>query len=408
MNVVISALAVTFGIQAALAAGIYAPPTLAPSAHAELGVRASAVGLFTALSYLCAALSSALGGPLIARLGPMRVSQICLGLCALGLFAVATAWLPLVLVGAILIGMAYGPATPASSQILVALTPARLRATILSLKQTGVPAGGVAVGAFVPAIASSLSWRGAVVALGLVCTVLALGCEAVRERLDASGGRASPRHTFDPLEPLRLAREDARLRQLASVAFLYSGAQLCFATYLVVYLVEVGQVSLYVAGAGMSMFMLGGIVGRILWGALADATRQGRKVLAGLGAGSGLMALTLIGLTPGWSRGVALVACVLCGITAIAWNGVQLAEVARRAPEGRIAAATGMSMVFSYLGVVVAPLLFWLLHTLTGTYAAGFALSASFSFLGAIVLWRDRGVPYLGEGMPGSGFSRRA
>jgi hypothetical protein len=43
--------------------------------------------------------------------------------------------------------------------------------------------------------------------------------------------------------------------------------------------------------------------------------------------------------------------------------------------------------------VVTAPLVFWLLLTATGSYAAGFVLSAAFSFAGAFVLLRRRPGP---------------
>ena len=124
----------------------------------------------------------------------------------------------------------------------------------------------------------------------------------------------------------------------------------------------------------------------MVWGTVADRTARGSRVLAALGAGSGVMALALTAVTAQAPLGLAIGLCFLCGLTAIAWNGVQLAEVARHAPEGRVAAATGLSMVSSYLGVVAAPLLFWMLHAATGSYAAGFALSAGFSLAGAWVL----------------------
>src|SRR5690606_10256878 len=105
---------------------------------------------------------------------------------------------------------------------------------------------------------------------------------------------------LDLLEPLRLARREKPLRRLAVVAFLYSGVQLCFATYLVVYLVTRGGMTLVAAGAAMSAFMLGGLFGRVLWGAVADRTRRGSRVLAGLGLATGFFALALIALTPRW------------------------------------------------------------------------------------------------------------
>ncbi len=385
MKDVLPALAVTFAIQVALAAGIFAPPVLAAAAHQDIGVPASAIGIFTAIAYLAAAIGSFMAGPLVARMGPVRTSQLCLVVSAVGLAIVASASLPLVILGALLLGAAYGPATPASSQLLVALTPARLRATVLSLKQTGVPVGGVAVGALLPALSFTLGWNLGVLMVAASCLLLAIACEPMREGLDREGA-GTPSRGVGLWEPLRLLRDHVRLRELAMVAFLYSGAQLCFATYLVIYLVEVGKVSLVAAGAGMSAFMAGGIVGRVIWGTVADRSARGGRVLAALGAGSGAMALALIVAIPRSPLTVAIGLCFFCGMSAIAWNGVQLAEIARNAPEGRVAQATGLSMVSSYLGVVTAPLLFWLLHAVTQSYAAGFTLSAAFSLAGAWIL----------------------
>lgn len=387
MSPVIPALAVTFAIQALLSAGIFAPPVLASAAQGDIGVAASSVGVFIAIAYMAATVTSCVSAALIARLGPLRVSQYSLVASALGLAAIASAHLALVVLGALLLGAAYGPATPASSQILLARAPLGMRATILSIKQTAVPFGGMAAGAMLPWMVVYWGWRGGALALALGCVVLALLCQSVQRAIDAQpsgGGHAS----IDITAPLRLARGHRQLRVLSIVAFFYSGVQLCFGTYLVVYLVEHGGLTLVAAGVGMSTFMLAGIIGRVFWGALADKTRRGRLVLAVLGVGSCTVACGFVLLDAEWSAARVWILCFFAGFTAIAWNGVQLAEVAHHAPQGSIAAATGMTMMFSYLGVVVAPLAFWLLFTLTGSYPAGFIASALFSALGALVLLR--------------------
>jgi MFS family permease len=60
------------------------------------------------------------------------------------------------------------------------------------------------------------------------------------------------------------------------------------------------------------------------------------------------------------------------GASAIGWNGVYLAEVARRAPEGMASMATGGTLAFTFLGVVIGPPIFGALSTWFGTYRAGF------------------------------------
>jgi MFS family permease len=78
---------------------------------------------------------------------------------------------------------------------------------------------------------------------------------------------------------------------------------------------------------------------------------------------------------------------LLFGASAIGWNGVYLAEVARQAPEGKASVATGGTLTFTFLGVVVGPPLFGALATLFGTYGAGFwALAVISSFCSFVLL----------------------
>jgi hypothetical protein len=51
-----------------------------------------------------------------------------------------------------------------------------------------------------------------------------------------------------------------------------------------------------------------------------------------------------------------LVLSFVFGVTASGWNGVFLAEVARLAPEGRVAEATGAILVPGFTGLVIGPL----------------------------------------------------
>src|SRR4029079_18591922 len=92
-------------------------------------------------------------------------SQACVLLCALGVcsIAAAPATTPLLLVlAAIIVGLGYGPITPASSHLLQRTeSPSRLALTF-SIKQTGVPAGVALAGALLPAATLAIGWGPAV------------------------------------------------------------------------------------------------------------------------------------------------------------------------------------------------------------------------------------------------------
>ena len=145
-------------IQAMVSMAVFTPPVLAPLAAPEIGLSPSAAGLSTALIYGAAAIAALVSGGFIARLGPMRTSQLCLLLVAIGISCMALAHPLAAAFGAVLIGLGYGPVTPSSSAILNERTPPHLRAFIFSVKQTGVPIGGGLAGALVPLLI--VGWAG--------------------------------------------------------------------------------------------------------------------------------------------------------------------------------------------------------------------------------------------------------
>jgi len=65
------------------------------------------------------------------------------------------------------------------------------------------------------------------------------------------------------------------------------------------------------------------------------------------------------------------------GGTAIGWNGVYLAEVAREAPVGKTVEATGGALFFTFFGVLITPPLFAAIVEGGGSYATAFAAVAA-------------------------------
>jgi hypothetical protein len=71
-----------------------------------------------------------------------------------------------------------------------------------------------------------------------------------------------------------------------------------------------------------------------------------------------------------------LAVCAVYGASAVGWNGVFLAEVARLAPEGRVAIITGGTQFYTFGGVLVGPPVFGATVSASGSYAVGFVLVA--------------------------------
>ena len=133
-------LLITLLIQSFSALGLMAVPVLIP---AELGpprLTPAGIGAYLLCAYAGAMLGALSAGALVERWGAIRTSQCALLLTATGL-ALAALYPSALLLAALLLGMGYGPITPASSHVLIQTTPANRLNLVFSVKQTGVPVG---------------------------------------------------------------------------------------------------------------------------------------------------------------------------------------------------------------------------------------------------------------------------
>ena len=174
----------TLFIQAMVSMALLTLPVMAPVAAKDLAVSPALVGVYVALTYLGAMISSLTSGTSVTRFGPIRVSQLGLVLCAMGLCLCAVPWLPATGLGALLIGLGYGPITPASSQILTRTTPAHQMSLVFSIKQTGVPLGSMLAGAIVPSLMLGIGWQLSLISVALVCLISAILSQPLRHEMD--------------------------------------------------------------------------------------------------------------------------------------------------------------------------------------------------------------------------------
>ena len=385
------ALALTTLAQALVSMAVFAPSVLAPAAQAEIGVAATSVGIFTALVFVGAAFASPLAGGRVVRDGPLRVNQQSLLWAGAGIAVFASA-APLVLAcGALAIGMGYGALTPAGSAVLSRRSPPRLRNVIMSIRQSGVTLGGALTGVLLPPLIVSHGWRAAAFTVAVLCVLFAIVLQTVRERYDAERTDVHHPGHSSYIVMLRMVFRHAELREGTLTSFTYSGAQMCCGSFLVVFLTERAGMGLVQAGTVYSIAMIAGIVGRLSWGALADLLDRPRLVLGSIGVITAGCSFAAALVTPQWPYAAIVALCVAFGASAFGWNGLYVAEIARIAAGADVALATGAALMFTYVGIVVMPVVFWLLVTLTGGYAASFMLVGASALAGGVVFLRRHG-----------------
>ncbi len=384
----LAALSVTLGVQMLAAFTLTLPSVLAPAAAADLGVQAQHVGWLISTAYLTAMLSGLNGGWLAQRRGAVRVSQWALLACAAGLGLLA-AGLPLLPLAAIAIGIGYGLTNPAAAEILSRHAPVDRRGLFFSIKQTGVPLGVALAGVSLPWLLVAFGWRGATLAMALPIAAIALWIEWSRRALeDGAPGRGAPGMRSPAprapglgalararlLVPLREVLAFAPTRRLALVSLVYAFTQVSFLTFFVSLLKIEHDFSLALSAGLLAASQAVSVVGRIGWGHVSDRWVDPTRLLGVLGL---LMAvgMALLGLAPAstpWQGMLAIT--LLCAATAVAWNGVFFADLARQVPPDQVAHATGATQFVTFIGGMTGSGLFAALVSATGSYSTVYAV----------------------------------
>lgn len=373
-------------------------PIVAPAMSAEFGWDGSSIGYLTAGNALGALIILVVGSGVLKRVGGTRLLQLSLflGAVCLGLFLSPS--IALALAACFIIGISTGVASPAGSEVLQRFSPPGMRNLIFSIKQAGVPLGGMVAGLAVPLIVALAGWRLALVA----CALMVIVPTALTWRLSATidtrtpaqrkpGGWLPTRQSLRGLgEPLIILTQNRNLLRMAIVGSLFAVAQSAWFTFSVIFLVDRLGYSLTLAGAIFAAMQIGGILGRIVLGWLSDQWQSATGTLSMAAVFSAATTALLGFTTPDWPLWALILLAFVAGCTAASWNGVQIAEVARHSPPDRIAETSAGSAVLVSVTNIVAPAAFALFVAATGHYHLAFLGSGVCSLLVLVFLPRER------------------
>ena len=368
-------------VQSLTSMAMLVPTVLAPVAAPELGVQASLIGLLVAFNYFIAIVSGLICNALIARYGPVRVFQFAIALVAVGLASGFGGNLAVVFVLGAFVGTATGFVNPASSTVLHQVSPPQYRSLIFSIKQTGVPLGSAIASLIIPALLLYMHWRYAVLVLGVASAFLLAAVAPFRSTYDRDRNPRQRIRLSNIGAPVAEVWSRPDLLTLALTSAVYSAVQVSLFTYLMLYLiVDLGH-TLVLAGLVFAVAQAMGIVSRPAWGVVADRIQAPRQLLGGLGIAMGFCGVGAALLTPASPLAAIVALCAVYGASAVGWNGVYLAEVARIAPPGKVGVVTGGVMLFTFSGAIIGPPAFGAILGLTGSYALGFLFFALLPFV---------------------------
>jgi MFS family permease len=379
-------LAATLAVQTLATMALLSIPAAAPQVAHDLGVPGTLIGTFVALVYTVGIIS-ALGSPgFIHRHGAVRVSQIVMLSVVAMLVVSASGTLVGLAVGAVLLGLSYGANAPAATHLLAPQTPPSVFNMVMSLRQIGVPLGGVLGSLIVPPITVLAGWRVALLVEIVPALLLCLLLQRPRARWDA---RRNPRYPLPGVRglfaPFRLLQDDTRFVGLSIASFLFSGVQLCFMAFMTVHLTTVAGFTLVVAGQALATYQVAGAVSRPIWGWIADRYLTPTQTLIMLGVVMAATAATVGQFGPHWPLWLVLVVAVIAGASASGYTGIAYAEYAYLGGARRTE-ATGLGTAAMFFGVTVIPSLFGIAVTVLHGYGDAYAALGVLALIGTAAL----------------------
>ncbi|MDX3808528.1 MFS transporter [Bosea thiooxidans] len=353
------------------------PPTIAPILAVERGWSDSIVGYLASLNTLGSIIFLALGAPFLRALGSVRALQVGLMIGILGLALFLPSWTITACIAALLIGVGYGPSSPAGNDILHRTAPLNRRSLIFSIKQAGVPLGGVVAGLALPPLTALYGWRVALLISAVFVLAIVFSVQPMREGLDQDRerdlkfGLGVVLSLSNLVTPVRTLTASSSLFRLAAAGACLAVGQGIWFAYLMTYAVSELGYTLKTAGVLYALMQATSVAGRVLLGGLSDRLGVPRLLLRVIGLASGITSLTLALATPEWSFRTYCIIAAIAGVTVSSWNGVQLSEIARACPPTLVREASAAATLVIFLGYVVAPSLFAMVLSLTARFDLG-------------------------------------
>ena len=377
------ALSTTLGMQSVASFLDQSLPIIAPLLTARAGLAPERIGIISSLSALGVILFLVFGGPILARLGPVRMLQIGALTAVCGLVVAATGWWPLLVIAAIMMGLGYGPSPPAGNRILAATVPARHRSLIFSIKQAGAPLGGALAGVILAPTAVGWGWQAALaisISIGVLAAVI-ITPTARRLNFEREPDRpVGPSALFNPRSvaaPFLLLKESRALLILTGLAFSFAAVQGSLFSFSVTYLTLDRHMPLTQAGFAYAAMQFSGVFARVFLGWLADRTGRPSLNLSVQALIAAAM-VVLYGFLPEEpSISTVAVVCGAAGFFAASWNGIYMAEIVRLSPAKLITEITSSSTVMVFLGYMSGPTIFSLLVSWSGSYRLSFLVIAA-------------------------------
>src|SRR5579872_7511359 len=348
--------------------------SLAPSIVHFFHVNKAQLGLAFTAMMAGSALTVALGGAAVDRFGERNVTIFAgTTICASLVIAAIVPSYPWLVAWMFVTGLTYATVTPAGGRAILTWFQ-RDRGFAMSIRQMGVPVGGVLGGILMPLLAVHFDYQVALAGGGLLALILTSG-SALFYR-DPEGHDYPPTRLRHVLGGMGMIARDPRTITFTTACALLAIVQQVMNGFLALTATTRAHTSITLAATVFITAQSASILGRVFWGRTSDVVFGGDRVMPVI-----LMCLlssvAAVGLAF-TSRGhlvVLFASAMVLGFAGAGWNGLFSAAMAEIGGTRFAGSAIGVGLTAIFFSGAIGPWLYGAFADAYGLQAAWFCVT---------------------------------
>lgn len=363
---------------------------LAPFLKKIMSLSSAQVGMIGSTFYFTATLSAFPSGIAIDRYGVKKGILCWLGLTGLPLFFVGLVSdsYAFFLIMVAISGFGYGMGNPVAAKEVYIWFDPKARGTAIGIRQSAVTGGAALSGIFLVYLSQRF---GPFTALRIVSLmIMAMMVAALFLYQDPKDSRAD--NTTEESNDKRSMKSGLRnfltnraFFSISIIMAILGLAQGVVVTFFVLYANEKLGYSRMAAGSLISLAMLSGAAGRLLWGIVSDRLfHAGRKPVLIIITGLTTVSAALLAIwVDAWPHWLFLLLVIATGLSSAGWNAIALVLVTEISPGNKTATSVGLASTIGWAGLFLGPIGFGILVDHFGySYAwISLAVFCFFSFI---------------------------
>ena len=355
-------LGILFFSQVVLSLGAYAWGPLGPYIKESLSLTSVQFGSLTSTLYLTSVMVSIPAGMSVDRWGVKPTLLLCMMLMGISMISASFcgSYLPLIILLAFA-GASYGMINPLASKGLTLWFDVNFRATAFGIRQMGVTAGGAIAGVLLIYLAQLRSWNLAVLVIGLLAILIAVATFFFYKELPDkdSDVSVSAKKTQKKVSLVDLLKNRNLILVCLLMSLLCLG-QSSIGAFLVLYLKEHLGFPALLAGTFLTITMILGGLGRVVWGIVSDRAFNGRRlpvmrIICVLATISSLSACLWTQDIPKYLFAIIV---ALFGLSYLGFQGVAVVLMVEACDPELAGRATGFGVTIAWVGMVLGPVIY--------------------------------------------------